>query len=210
MKYMVMECHPGYAVVLDEKGQFSKVANMRYEIGQTVTDVVPLKFSTPQTVQAKKGRWLYSVATAAACLVLLITSALYTGQTPYASVYMTINPQVRIDVNKKDVVVGLEGINTDGEKLLEDYKYRNKELELVMDELVDLAIEKNFLHEGGTITLTLDAENGEWVISHSETLKDQLKQHLADKMTVEVDVTDQRQGDMDDLDDDDAEENDEE
>ena len=30
MKYLVMECHPGYAVVLDEQGVFRKVANLRY------------------------------------------------------------------------------------------------------------------------------------------------------------------------------------
>lgn len=43
MKYLVMECHPGYAVVLDENGRFLKVANRRYEVGQTVADVEPMK-----------------------------------------------------------------------------------------------------------------------------------------------------------------------
>lgn len=37
MNYLVMECHPGYAVVLDETGRFLKVANMRYEVGQRVS-----------------------------------------------------------------------------------------------------------------------------------------------------------------------------
>ena len=37
MKYLVMECHPAYAVVLDEKGRFLKVANLNYEPGQTVS-----------------------------------------------------------------------------------------------------------------------------------------------------------------------------
>ena len=42
MKYMVMECHLSYAVVLDENGSFLKVANMRYEVGQTVENVVEM------------------------------------------------------------------------------------------------------------------------------------------------------------------------
>lgn len=43
MKYLVMECHLGYAVVLDEKGEFIKVANMHYEVGQTVYDVIKMQ-----------------------------------------------------------------------------------------------------------------------------------------------------------------------
>ena len=30
MKYLVMECHPAYAVVLDEEGRFLKVSNLNY------------------------------------------------------------------------------------------------------------------------------------------------------------------------------------
>ena len=29
MNYLVMECHPGYAVVLSEDGRFLKAANLR-------------------------------------------------------------------------------------------------------------------------------------------------------------------------------------
>ena len=34
MSYVVMECHPGYVVLLDEEGRFLKAANLRYEVGQ--------------------------------------------------------------------------------------------------------------------------------------------------------------------------------
>ena len=30
MKYLVMETHPAYAVVLDEEGRFLKAANLQY------------------------------------------------------------------------------------------------------------------------------------------------------------------------------------
>ena len=36
MKYLVMETHPAYAVVLDEEGRFLKAANLRYQVGDTV------------------------------------------------------------------------------------------------------------------------------------------------------------------------------
>lgn len=190
MKYMVMECYPGYAVVLDENGSFSKVANMRYEVGQTITDVVPLQVSVPQTVSTKKRnvRWLYSLAAVAACLLLVLLPSLMPPQVPYASVYMTINPEVRIDVNQNDIVVGLEGVNADGVTLIEGYEYQEKDLDLVVDELVDRAIDMGFLHEGGKVTLTLDAEDDEWVVSHSDSLEHHLNEHLEDKMSVTIEV----------------------
>lgn len=191
MKYMVLECHLSYAVVLDEDGRFLKVANKRYEVGQTVTDVVEMH---PPQVQETSGRkqnkkWIYSLAAMAACLVLIVTSVFQTGQTPYASVYMTINPEVRIDVNRKDVVVGVEGVNADGANLIHDYSYKKKALDLVMDELVDRAIDMGYLHEGGQITLTLDADDDAWIVSRSDALTTHLNEHLTEKLSVTIEVT---------------------
>lgn len=192
MKYMVMECHPAYAVVLDETGRFSKVANMHYSVGQTVTEVVEM--AAPQTKRAdtkkKTVRWVSSLAAVAACLVLIFTSVFLTGQMPYASIYMTINPEVRIDVNRSDIVVGLAGVNEDGKMLIEGYSYQKKDLNLVVDELVDRAIEMGFLSEGGQITLELDADDNQWVVAHSDSLDTQLSEYLTDKLTVTIEVTD--------------------
>ena len=43
MSYLVMEVHPAYAVVLDEEGRFLKAANLRYQVGDTVRDIVELR-----------------------------------------------------------------------------------------------------------------------------------------------------------------------
>ena len=40
MKYLVMECHPGYVVLLDEEGRFVKAANFSYEVGQRIDDPI--------------------------------------------------------------------------------------------------------------------------------------------------------------------------
>lgn len=207
MKYLVMECHPGYAVVLDETGQFRKVANMRYEVGRTLTAVTEL--SLPQAAPARKRppRWLTSLTAVAACLALLLTSVFYGGQRAYASVYMTINPQVRIDVNRSDLVVGLEGVNEDGKALIDGYSYQKKDLDLVVDELVDRAIEMDFLHEGDKIALELDAQDNEWIVNHRDALGTQLDGYLTNKIAVVIEVTGSDSGQivipMDDDDDDD-------
>lgn len=207
MKYLVMECHPGYAVVLDETGQFRKVANMRYEVGQTLTAVTELSLPQAAPVHKRPPRWLTSLTAVAACLALLLTSVFYSGQRAYASVYMTINPQVRIDVNRSDLVVGLEGVNEDGKILIDGYSYQKKDLDLVVDELVDRAIEMDFLHEGDKIALELDAQDNEWVVSHRDALGTQLDGYLTNKIAVVIEVTGSDSGQivipMDDDDDDD-------
>lgn len=191
MNYLVVECHPGYAVVLSGDGRFLKVANIRYEIGQTVTSVVEARLPDvqKQTVKGASRRWVGTMAAMAACLILVFTG-LFMNSMPYASVYMRINPEVRIDVNRRDMVVGVESVNADGAALLTDYEYRKKDLDLVMAELTDRAIDMGYLHAGGTITVTLEADEA-WSIDHSGTISTSLKEHLGEKMAVTIEVTGQ-------------------
>ncbi len=192
MKYLVMECHTAYAVVLGDDGRFLKVANMHYEVGQTVTNVVemvlPQREISPETKPGR--RWIPALASMAACLVLVL-GGLYVNFMPYASVYMAINPEVRIDVSRTDRVVEVTGVNADGQSLLQGYQSGSDDLDLVMDELVDRAIDMGYLHEGGKITLTLDAGE-KWVTSHERSLNDHLTRHLEDKISVTIDIEPQK------------------
>ena len=153
-----------------------------------MTDVIEMQAPQIQPAAAKKRspKWLYSLGAMAACLALVFTSLSWMGQTPYASVYMTINPEVRIDVNRSDRVVGLEGGNRDGADLIEGYKYRRKELDTVMDELVELAIRDGYLHEGGKVTLTLASEDDRWEVTHSDRLEQHLRETLDETLSVTI------------------------
>ena len=205
MKYIVMECHIGYAVVLDEDGRFLKVANRNYRVGQmiadviemsetadTVTDVAEMDEVRPKARTRRKARsWMYSVAAMAACLVLVMVSVFTMDQKTYASVFLSINPRVRVDVNKKDVVVGLAGVNEDGKDLIDGYDYKKKKLDVVMDELVDLAVEKGYLIDGGTISLSFDSDDDDWIKEHKGSLCSELAGHLEKTHHMNVGVSDQ-------------------
>ena len=52
MKYVVMECHTAYAILMDEDSRFVKAANLNYEVGQTVENPVLME-SFKQTKTAK-------------------------------------------------------------------------------------------------------------------------------------------------------------
>lgn len=229
MKYIVMECHLSYAVVLDEYGRFLKVANLHYRTGQTVTHVIamqepdqemeaagspesgppealPRKTQTPSEVQrtpeaavsetarktssqpARKSRWLYSLGALAACLVLVVGVVFKTQDTIYGSVYMEINPSIRIDVNRSDSVIALESLNEDGAALIRDYQYRKKSLDLVVDQLMDRAIEMGFLSEGGRISLSLDGKSSDWVVQKEESLDTHLSDYMSGKFAVTIEV----------------------
>lgn len=184
MKYLVMECHFSYAILLDEEGRFVKAANLHYEVGQTVTDIVEMK--EPEPVKKINFKWISGLAATAACFLFLVS--MFLNNQTYASVFMVINPEVRIDVNRKNVVVGLEGVNEDGEDLIEGYSYKKKSLEPVMDELVDRAIDMGYLSDGEQITLTLDAKDDEWIVTTGTVLQTHIDQYLTDKITVTVDI----------------------
>lgn len=192
MKYMVMELHPGYAVVMDENGKFSKVANMRYAVGQTVTDVTPVAIPKKTTNRNKVIRWVTAAAAVAACLLMVMLPSLMPKASAYASVYMTINPEVRIDVDQKDRVIGISGENADGDTLISGYRFQKKSLDVVVDELVNRAVSMGFLKQGGKVSISLEAEDADWIAAHHDTIRAQLDEHLSDDLEVEVEVSNRK------------------
>ncbi|MDM8202631.1 anti-sigma-I factor RsgI family protein, partial [Allofournierella massiliensis] len=175
MKYLVMEARPSYAILLDEEGRFVRAANLHYEPGQTVEHIVPMRTRAPKS----KGVliWLPGML-AAACLVLMAAVLLRAPITPYASVYLTINPQVRIDVDRKSMTQGLEGVNPDGQDLVEGYDWKGKHLDQVTDELIDRAVDMGYLAPGGAITIDLEAEDEDWTRQTNQALQTHLEEYL--------------------------------
>lgn len=192
MKYMVMECHPGYAVVMDNAGRFLKVANLHYEVGQTVTSVLEMKnadvSSNAKIIHLRK-MWI-SVASIAACLCLVVLGSWRFLMSPYGSVRMQINPDVQMTVNRLDYVIGLDGLNDDGEDLIEDYSYQWKKIDLVADELADRAVEMGYLKEDGTIRITVESKHEKWKTETEKRILIELEDHMKDSVTVTPDPPD--------------------
>ncbi len=186
MKYIVIECHPAYAIVSDENGRFIRVANFHYKVGDTVSNVVEMNMPADASPKKRKFGWIYAVA--AACLILAMLPAFILPNVMYASVYMKINPEVRIDVNRKDIVVGLSGVNDDGIVLINGYSFKNKDVDTVVDELVIRAIDMEYLKDGGTVAISLDGDDDEWVNNTGGKIDQKLCDKLSDKMSVNVEV----------------------
>ena len=156
MSYLVMECHMGYAVVLDEYGRFLKVVNCHYEVGQTVYDIIPVRERTQPTVYIRAARIAVAVA---ACLLLVIGVSWWNWWMPYGSIYMKINPEVQMELNRYGDVLRVEGVNEDGKTLLEGYEYKGKDKTQIVKELIERAISLQMLSSGGEVRFDVDSSD---------------------------------------------------
>ena len=194
MSYLVMECHPGYAVLLDEEGRFLKAANLRYEIGQRVYDPVLMK-ETPQK-HRHAVRWISSgIAAIAACLLLFFGFGYYQNFIqPYSSIYLSINPEVQMNLNRQGTVVELIGANEDGKKLLEGYSGKGKDKVTVADELIDRAIEMGFLSEGGRVSFSIDSPDDALFQEYGAELRTKVTEHLDGRIAITIEIVNHRNG----------------
>lgn len=175
MKYLILECHPGYAVALDEQGRFLTVANLNYAEGETVSHVVAMRRPSRRS-RGVRGWFLPLAAAACLCLtVLVLWQALFV---PYGAVWMQINPDIVVEVNRLDYVIGAEPQNSDGLRLLTGYSTRGKTLTTVLTELADRAVEQGYLPRGGAILLTVQSDHQQWQEETARRVPLELDVHL--------------------------------
>ena len=193
MRYLVMECHPGYAVLLDEEGRFLKAANLQYQIGQTVYDPV-LMMETPE--KRRVMPWISGgIAAIAACFLLFFGVNYYQNYLqPYSSIYLAINPEVQMDLNRQGTVVELTGTNEDGDALLEGYNGKGKDKVTVADELIDRAIEMGFLSEGGQVSFSIDSPDEALFQEYGMELRAGVTEHLAGQIAVNLEIVNRKNG----------------
>ncbi|MBQ4581847.1 MAG: hypothetical protein IJB04_01220, partial [Oscillospiraceae bacterium] len=190
MNYIVMECHPGYAVLLDEDGRFIKAANFQYEVGDTVTDPVPMRETRPRH-RRRASPWAYAAGALAACLTLVLGLLIYQLYFyPVSSIIMNINPQVRMELNSHGDVLALQGLNEDGVTLLQGYSGRGKDSLTVSDELIDRAIAMGFLSEGGEVIFSILAPDEARFQQYGLMLRHGVSDYLTDRLSVTVEIYD--------------------
>ena len=184
MKYLVMETHPAYAVVLDEEGRFLKAANLQYRVGDTVQHIVELRQARPRAPALWKP--LSGLAAAAACLCLVFFGYYQPNYTAYGTLRIQINPDVEMTVSRTDRVLDLEGLNADGEDLIEGYDYRGKDRETAAGELVERAIDMGYLSDGDTISITVSSSDADWQAREEAQVRAQLEARYGETIVIRL------------------------
>ena len=188
MKYLVMETHPAYAVLLDESGRFLKAANLHYQVGDTVQDIIELR--PPQTRRRSFGRPLAGIAGLAACLCLAFFGYYQPNFMAYGTLRIQINPDVEMTVSRTERVLGLTGLNEDGQDLIAGYSYQGKTRETATDELVERAIEMGYLSDGDTISITVSSSDTQWQAREEEQIQTQLEERYGETIVIQLSAGD--------------------
>lgn len=186
MKYIIMECHTSYAVLLDEEGRFCKAANCGYQVGQTVE--TPVLMRDPGVGKRIRLRAVMGIAAAAACFLLTFTGYYRDYMVRDASICLTINPSVRMELNRKGQVIRVAGGNEDGKRLLEGYRQASKDRLVVTKELIGRAMAMGYLSAGGKIVLDIDAPDEAVFRKYGVELRAGLEEYLDEVLEVEIKI----------------------
>ena len=184
MKYLVMENHQSHSVVMDESGQFHRIANLGYEIGDTVTD--PIFMKTPEKKQPLNVKKLATIAAIFVCFIMASIPFINNYNQSDVIVYMSINPEIHIEFDKDGTINKLVADNRDGKTLLKDYTYEDKSVSTVLVELIDRARQLKYLSEGGDVRITVETEDGYVAQSVTDDLSSVLKKAYVKKYTIRI------------------------
>ena len=179
-----MEVHPAYAVVLDEEGRFLKAANLRYQVGDTVRDIVELR--RPKEKRPALWKPLSGVAGLAACLCLVFFGYYQPNFTPYGALRIQINPDVELTLSRTDRVLELEGLNEDGQSLIAGYEYSGKDREDVTGELVERAIGLGYLSGGETVSITVTSADADWQAREEQAAREDLEERYGETIVIQI------------------------
>ena len=184
MSYLVMETHPAYAVLLDEEGRFLKAANLRYQVGDTVQDIVELQ--PPKAKPPALWKPLSGVAGLAACVCLVFFGYYQPNYTAYGTLRIQINPDVEMTVSRTDRVLGLDGLNEDGEALIAGYAYQGKDRETAAGELVERAIDMGYLSDGETVSITVTSADADWQAREEQEAREDLEERYGQTIVIQI------------------------
>lgn len=185
MKYLVMECHPGYAVVLSQDGRFIKTANLNYDVGETVSDIIIMD-SKPKN----RLRRLFILIAALLCAALAALAVWYYALAPAGTVSLAVNPEVTITVNRLFYVLSAEGLNDDGRRLVDEESTLFRRAEEFADDLVERAYLLDYLDDGGTILLNVTSDSDSWRANAENRLLDKLSEHSKHGVSVVIGSSD--------------------
>ena len=184
-----MEVHPAYAVVLDEEGRFLKAANLRYQVGDTVRDIVELR--CPKEKRPALWKPLSGVAGLAACLCIVFFGYYQPNFVPYGALRIQINPDVELTLSRTDRVLELEGLNEDGQSLIAGYEYSGKDREDVTEELVERAIDLGYLSGGETVSITVTSADADWQAREEQAAREDLEERYGETIVIQIGPADE-------------------
>ena len=171
MKYMVMECHEGYAVLMDEESRFVQAANLRYKVGQTVTD--PVLMNAETEARSRISMHISKFVAAAACLTVAVSAGAfyYSGNyKAHSTVLISSEANVRMELNKKGKVLSISTDNAESDEILTNYDGKGKDMLTAANDIIDIEKDKGYIESGDTVDIYIKADNSADYYSYKSDL----------------------------------------
>lgn len=171
MKYMVMECHEGYAVLMDEESRFVEAANLRYKVGQTVTD--PVLMNAEETARGRISMHISKFVAAAACLTIAVSAGAFYYSSNYkahSTVLISSEANVRMELNKKGKVLSISADNAESDEILTNYNGKGKDMLSAANDIIDIEKDKGYIESGDTVDIYIKADNSADYYSYKSDL----------------------------------------
>lgn len=161
MTYLILESRAAYCVALGEDGRCVKCANMRYEVGDRVENIIELKI--PEHRDGRRALRVVSLcAGLAACVCIAFFGWYRPNYAAYGTMRMSINPDVELTLSRTERVLDAEALNADGAALLDGMDFSGLDAAGAAEALVEKSIAGGYLTEGGQVTVSVDGGSEEW------------------------------------------------
>lgn len=184
-KGVLLERKGRTGIVLTPQGEFKRV-QIKNDSGKVGDEIMFTDHSTA-TPWAKWG-----VAAAAA---LMMAAAPFGYQSwalaqPVAVVTVDINPSVELTLNKQDTVIGVKGVNADGEQVLKDVDWKGQDLTNVIQQVTAEAIDEEKLdpadEAGAVVVAVAPAKDEELPTEVADSIRDDAAEAVSDVLDDEA------------------------
>ena len=170
MKYIVMECHEGYAILMDEDARFVNAANLHYNVGQSVTDPILME---EEQGKSRIKMYVTRFAAAAACIGILATAgSMYYARNlkPYSTILISSDAKIRMEINQKGKVITIKSDDKEIQEILKEYNGKGKDKLTAANEIIELEKEKGIISSGDTISVYVDSQTSKDYDSFKEDI----------------------------------------
>ena len=178
MKYVVMQCNKGYAVIMDEEGKFYFAANLNYEVGQTVTNPVIMseKYKDGKPVMTI----IKTVVAAAACIgIISIPCYSYYNKNlkPCSTVTFASDSSISMTLNSSGKVLSIESNNDYGTKIIEKVDIKGKDNVDAASEILAAEISEGHISAGDTVDIYVEGKSEKKLEDIKSKLEMELPKH---------------------------------
>ena len=176
----IVELCGRYAAALTDDGQFLRIRNRGYEIGQTLQ----LRAKQPQ---AKPRLRIASFTSMAAGLLLLIVGGFAGYRSPAGVVSLDVNPSIEFTINCFDRVLAISAVNDDGSGLIaqmDESALLNQPVDAAVEQAIAALRDSGYLAEETENDVMLSSSS--YSARHAEALATRLKQIVAQQQDLTV------------------------